>query len=111
LCSSIRDNSAEIFSFLIENGADPNFKSAEYPAFKCITHKRLHFLPQLVAAGADLHKPKGIIETAVAHNDKEAILYLLDQGVSPNDRSAEGSTPGATALTTAIRENRGELVE
>jgi ankyrin repeat protein len=92
----------------LDNGADPNFKSAEFPAFKCITHKRLHFLPRLVAAGADLHKPKGIIETAVAHNDKEAILYLLDQGVNPNDRCPEG---GSTALTTAIRENRGELVD
>lgn len=68
----------------------------------------MHFLPQLVAHGADLHKPKGIIETAVAHNDKEAIVYLLDQGVNPNDRCPEG---GATALTTAIRENRGELVD
>jgi ankyrin repeat protein len=90
LCSSIRDNSAEIFEYLLQNGADPNFKSAEWPAFKCITHKRLQFLPALVAAGADLHKPKGIIETAVAHNDKEAILYLLDQGVNPNDRCPEG---------------------
>jgi ankyrin repeat protein len=127
LCSAIRDNSADIFNYLLEHGADPNFKSAyvspptcylirsladhhssEFPAFKCITHKRLHFLPALVAAGADLHKPKGIIETAVAHNDKEAILYLLEQGVSPNDRCPEG---GATALTTAIRENRGELVD
>jgi ankyrin repeat protein len=110
LCSAIRDNSADIVSYLLEHGADCNFKSAEYPAFKCITHKRLHFLPMLVAAGADLHKPKGIMETAVAHNDKEAILYLLDQGVSPNDRCTEG-TIGATALTTAIRENRGELVD
>jgi len=108
LCSAIRDNSADIFNYLLEHGADPNFKSAEYPAFKCITHKRLHFLPALVAAGADLHKPKGIMETAVAHNDKEAILYLLDQGVNPNDRCPEG---GQTALTTAIRENRGELVD
>ena len=108
LCSSIRDNNEEIFAYLIEHGADPNFKSAEFPAFKCITHKRLHFLPRLVAAGADLHKPKGIIETAVVHNDKEAILYLLDQGVNPNDRCPEG---GSTALTTAIRENRGDLVD
>jgi ankyrin repeat protein len=108
LCSAIRDNSADIVTYLLENGADPNFKSAEYPAFKCITHKRLHFLPQLVAAGADLHKPKGIMETAVAHNDKDAILYLLDQGVNPNDRCPEG---GSTALTTAIRENRGDLVD
>jgi ankyrin repeat protein len=108
LCSAIRDNSGDLVTYLLENGADPNFKASEYPAFKCITHKRMHFLPQLVAAGADLHKPKGIMETAVAHNDKEAILYLLDQGVNPNDRCPEG---GSTALTTAIRENRGELVD
>lgn len=107
LCSAIRDNSADIVTYLLENGADPNFNAAEYPAFKCITHKRTQFLPQLVAAGADLHKPKGIIETAVQFNDKDVIAYLLDQGVSPNDRTAEG----CTALTTAIRENRSELVE
>lgn len=108
LCSAIRDNSADIVEYLLANGADCNFKSAEYPTFKCITHKRLHFLPQIVAHGGDLNKPKGIIETAVAHNDKEAILYLLDQGVNPNDRCPEG---GATPLTTAIRENRGEFVD
>ncbi|KAL6708743.1 hypothetical protein ACN47E_002439 [Coniothyrium glycines] len=107
LCSAIRDNSADIVTYLLEHGADPNFNASEYPAFKCITHKRIQFLPQLVAAGADLHKPKGIIETAVQHNDKDALVYLLDQGVSPNDRTSEGFT----ALTTAIRENRGELVD
>ncbi|KAK1919563.1 hypothetical protein P3342_001855 [Pyrenophora teres f. teres] len=107
LCSAIRDNSAEIVTYLLENGADPNFNAAEYPAFKCITHKRTQFLPQLVAAGADLHKPKGIIETAVKFNDKDAILYLLDQGVNPNDRTSDG----CTALTTAIRENHLELVD
>lgn len=107
LCSAIRDNSADIVTYLLEHGADPNFNASEYPAFKCITHKRTQFLPQLVAAGADLHKPKGIIETAVQFNDKDAMIYLLDQGVNPNDRTAEGYT----ALTTAIRENRAELVD
>jgi ankyrin repeat protein len=107
LCSAIRDNSAEIVTFLLENGADPNLNAAEYPAFKCITHKRLQFLPQLVAAGADLQKPKGIIETAVAHNDKDALLYLLEQRVNPNDRTPEGNT----ALTTAIRDGRTELLD
>jgi ankyrin repeat protein len=107
LCSAIRDNSPDIVTYLLENGADPNFNAAEYPAFKCITHKRTHFLPQLVAAGADLHKPKGIIETAVQFNDKDAMIYLLDQGVNPNDRTPEG----CTALTTAIREDRSELVD
>ncbi|KAI1607393.1 Arp Ankyrin repeat [Pyrenophora tritici-repentis] len=107
LCSAIRDNSAEIVTYLLENGADPNFNAAEYPAFKCITHKRTQFLPQLVAAGADLHKPKGIIETAVKFNNKDVIVYLLDQGVNPNDRTPDG----CTALTTAIRENHLELVD
>ncbi|KAF5850311.1 hypothetical protein GGP41_002577 [Bipolaris sorokiniana] len=107
LCSAIRDNSPEIVTYLLDHGADPNFNAAEYPAFKCITHKRTQFLPQLVAAGADLNKPKGIIETAVKFDDKDAMIYLLDHGVSPNDRTPEG----CTALTTAIRENRGELVD
>lgn len=107
LCSAIRDNSADIVTYLLEHGADPNLKASEYPAFKCITHHRPHFLPQLVAAGANLREPKGIIETAIAHNDKDALMYLLDQGVSPNDRSPEGNT----ALTTAIRDNRIEFVD
>lgn len=107
LCSAIRDNSADIVTYLLEHGADPNLNAAEYPAFKCITHNRVHFLPQLLAAGVDLNKPKGIIETAVAHNNKEALLWLIDQGVSPNDRSPEGNTP----LTTAIREERIEMVD
>ncbi|KAJ4292040.1 hypothetical protein N0V90_009939 [Kalmusia sp. IMI 367209] len=107
LCSAIRDNSADIVTYLLEHGADPNLNAAEYPAFKCITHNRVHFLPQLVAAGADLRTPKGIIETAIAHNNKDALMYLLDQGVNPNDRSPEGNT----ALTTAIRDERIELVD
>jgi ankyrin repeat protein len=107
LCSAIRDKNPDIVSYLLENGADPNFNAAEYPAFKCITNKRTQFLPQLVAAGADLHKPKGIIETAVKFDDMDAMIYLLDQGVNPNDRTSDG----CTALTTAIREDRGSLVD
>jgi ankyrin repeat protein len=107
LCSAIRDNRAEIVSVLLANGADPNVPASEYPTFKCVTHNRVHFLPQLVAAGADLHTPKGIIEKAVEHNNKEALRYLLEKNVSPNDRSPEGHT----ALTTAIRENRVDVVD
>ncbi|KAL1607170.1 hypothetical protein SLS59_002874 [Nothophoma quercina] len=108
LASAIRDNSADIVTYLLDHGADPNYKAFEFPTYKCITHKRTHFLPQLVAAGADLNTPKGIIETAVAHKDKDALIYLLDQGVNPNDRCPEG---GSTALTTAIRENNIEFVD
>lgn len=48
LASAIRDNSADIVTYLLEHGADPNFKAVEFPTSKCITHKRTHFLPQLV---------------------------------------------------------------
>ncbi|KAK2051855.1 ankyrin repeat and SOCS box protein [Colletotrichum caudatum] len=107
LCTAIRDNRADILELLLQNGADPNLNSAEYPAFKCVTHFRTHFLPRLVAAGNDLHNPKGIIETAVKVNNMEALMWLLDQGVSPNEKGEDGNTP----LTTAIRENRMEMLD
>ncbi|KAI0403868.1 ankyrin repeat-containing domain protein [Xylaria palmicola] len=108
LCSSIRDNREDIFHLLLSNGADPNVPASEYPCFKCITHSRLHFLPHLVAAGGNLHAPKGIAETAVQHGDMEALTWLLDNGVSPNDQASDTR---ATPLTTAISLNKPEFVE
>ncbi|KAH0494639.1 hypothetical protein TgHK011_001254 [Trichoderma gracile] len=107
LCTSIRDNRMDIFQLLLGNGADPNVMASEYPAYKCITHDRVHFLPPLVAAGADLHNPKGILETAVSCNNMEALSWLLDQGLDPNERTTKGCSP----LTTAIREHRMEMIE
>ncbi|KAI8965479.1 ankyrin repeat-containing domain protein [Daldinia sp. FL1419] len=109
LCSSIRDNRADIFELLLANGADPNVPSAEYPTFKCVTHYRTQYLAPLVAAGADLNSPKGILETAVQFKNVEALYWLLDTGkVSPNDKAPK---TGATPLTTAIRENCADLVD
>ncbi|KAL7912459.1 ankyrin repeat-containing domain protein [Trichoderma velutinum] len=107
LCTSIRDNRMDIFQLLLSSGADPNVMASEYPAFKCVTHKRVHLLPALVTAGADLHSPKGILEMAVSTNNMEALSWLLDQGLDPNERNPKGYSP----LTTAIRENRMEMIE
>ncbi|KAK5945529.1 hypothetical protein PMZ80_002734 [Knufia obscura] len=107
LCSAIRDDRTDIVTLLIAHGADPNVPASEYPAFKCVSHNRLHFLPELIAAGADLHTPKGILDVAVEHKNKDALNFLLAQGVSPNDRNSDGHTP----LTTAIRENNEEMVD
>jgi len=107
LCTSIRDDRADMLKLLLANNADPNLPASEYPCFKCVTHDRVHFLPLLVAAGANLNSPKGIIEEAVNFNNVEALNWLLEQGVNPNDRSPKGHS----ALTTAIRENRLELVD
>lgn len=107
LCTSIRDNRPDIFNLLLANKADPNVPASEYPAFKCITHNRLQFLPPLVEAGANLSSPKGIVETAVSVNNIEALTWLLEKGMNPNDKNPKGHSP----LTTAIRENRIEMID
>lgn len=108
LCSAIRDDRPDIIALLLSHGADANLMASEYPAWKCITHKRLHFLPDLLAAGADLHQPPGIVECAVQLNNTEALHWLVEQGnADPNGRNAQGHT----ALTTAIRDNRPEMLE
>ncbi|GKU11841.1 unnamed protein product [Fusarium langsethiae] len=107
LCTSIRDNRPDIFHLLLANKADPNVPASEYPAFKCITHNRLQYLPHLVEAGANLASPKGIVETAVSVNNIEALTWLLEKGMNPNDKNPKGHSP----LTTAIRENRVEMVD
>lgn len=107
LCTSIRDDRPDIFQLLLSNKADPNTMASEYPAWKCVTHNRVHFLPALVAAGADIHSPKGIAEMAVSCNNMEALNWLLDQGVNPNDKNVKGLSP----LTTAIREQRIEMID
>lgn len=107
LCSAIRDNRGDIVTLLLASGADPNVPASEYPCFKCVTHQRAHFLPQLIAAGGDPEEPRGIIEKAVKHNNQDALLFLLDHGVNVNVKSPEGFTP----LTTAIREDRADMVD
>ncbi|EPS33532.1 hypothetical protein PDE_08494 [Penicillium oxalicum 114-2] len=107
LCSAIRDDRPDILELLLSHGADANVMASEYPAWKCISHDRLQYLPQLLAAGADLRKPPGIAESAVHWNHMKALQWVIEHGASPNDRNSEGHT----ALTTAIRENRMEMID
>ena len=107
LCTAIRDNHGDIVDVLLQAGADPNLQASEFPAFKCITHHRPHLLPRVLAAGADPGSPRGIIEAAVANGERDCLLTLLEHGVNVNARSSAGHT----ALTTAIRMNRIELLD
>ncbi|KAK5044423.1 hypothetical protein LTR84_011295 [Exophiala bonariae] len=107
LCSAIRDNRVDIVNLLLDHNADPNLPASEYPAWKCITHGRFHLLPPIVGRGANLNDPPGIIEMAVAHNDVDALVYLIEKGVNVNTLNSHGQSP----LTTAIRDNRLRSVE
>ncbi|KND86756.1 putative ankyrin repeat protein [Tolypocladium ophioglossoides CBS 100239] len=107
LCTAIRDDRNEILQLLLSSGADPNVPASEYPAFKCLTHHREHFLPTLIAAGVNLNSPRGILETAVTSNSAKGLKWLLDQGIDPDDKTPKGHT----ALTSAIRDNKVEFVD
>ncbi|OQE31955.1 hypothetical protein PENSTE_c001G01273 [Penicillium steckii] len=108
LCSAIRDDRPDIIALLLSHSADPNLMASEYPAWKCVTHNRLQYLPRLVEAGADLHHPPGIVECAVQSNNTNALHWLVEKGgADPNARTAQGHTP----ITTAIRNNRPEVLE
>ncbi|CAK7566858.1 MAG: hypothetical protein SEPTF4163_004812 [Sporothrix epigloea] len=108
LCTSIRDDHTDIFNLLLANGADPNLPASEYPTWKCITHNRVHLLPPLIRAGADIHSPPGIAEMAVQVGNADGLVWLLEHGgVQPDERNARGHTP----LTTALRENRADLMQ
>ncbi|POR30973.1 Putative ankyrin repeat protein [Tolypocladium paradoxum] len=107
LCTAIRDDRTDIFQLLLSSGADPNLPASEYPTFKCLTHHREQFLPALVAAGANLNSPKGILETAVTSNSAKGLRWLLDQGVDLDDKTPKGHT----ALTSAIRNNKVQFVD
>lgn len=108
LCTSIRDDHIDIFNLLLASGADPNLPASEYPTWKCITHNRVHLLAPLVRAGADIHAPPGIAEMAVQVGNADGLVWLLEQGgVLPDERNTRGHTP----LTTALRENRADLVQ
>jgi len=107
LCSAIRDDREDLFEILLRAGADPNLAALDYPVFKCITYHREHLLPRLLAAGADPNKPKGAIESAAAHDNRDALIYLLDKGVDVNARNPAGNT----ALTTAIRNENHEMID
>ena len=105
LCTSIRENSPEIFQFLLEAGADPNLKGPSLPIEGALNKPR--YLKPLLEAGADVKNVPGIMELAVWHNQVESVRALLD--VAKVDIN-ELRPSGHGAVTTAIRDNRIEML-
>lgn len=109
LCSAIRDDRGDLVKKLLKHKADPNQKALDYPLFKAVSYHRTQFLPDLIAAGADPNTPKGLIECAVSHENKDSLQFLLNQNIDI-DINARNSS-GQTALTTAIRDGHMEFID
>jgi hypothetical protein len=89
---------------LLSNGADPNLAAPELPIVLATRYPKC--LSALISAGADIQTYKGLMELSTWHNQIECVKLLLDAGVNPNDKHKEVYTP----LTTAIRDNRPEIL-
>lgn len=104
LTTAIRDNRPAILSLLLSHGADPNLKGQDMPLY--MATNRPEFLQTLLDHGADLKLVPGIMELATFHKSLECVKLLLDIGINPNDKKQGIYTP----LTTAIRDNRHEIL-
>jgi ankyrin repeat protein len=92
----------EIFDFLIQAGADPNLKGDYFPIEWAVHNSQ--FIKPLVAAGADIHKVKGLVRNAAWHKKADAIPLLLAVGAPIN----ESHTNETTALSVAVECNHEE---
>lgn len=98
-------NHPDLVKVLLSNGANPNLPGKELPMLVSLRYPAC--LEHLIAAGADLHCSKGIMEGAAHYNCIEAVKLLLDAGLDPNEKSDERFSP----LTTAIRDSRVEIID
>ena len=92
LCAAVAGGDADLFAFLMRNGANPNpslGKGAESPLVLAVRSGRPEMATVLAKAGAD---PKGkvregqsLLHLALAMNDVAMVTLLLDHGANVNE--------------------------
>lgn len=109
LTIAIEYNYAEIFNTLIAAGADPNQKG-DYLPLEWAVHQPQFFKP-LLAAGADITKCKGLVQSAVWNEKIESVRILhTDFRADLNEIHPNGNTPIMTAVEYNYFEILGELL-
>jgi ankyrin repeat protein len=114
LATAIRDGHKEVFLYLLSKGANPNFMGVNNNWESLLARacrrgdQAPEYLRALKAHGADASLCPTILEFATWQDNRVAIDVLLkDFGVDIN-----GVNPnGMTALSTAVRDRRPELVQ
>jgi ankyrin repeat protein len=104
LVAAIQWGKVENLKFLLSHGADPNLKGESLPILSAAESPQC--LAALIAAGADVHSYKGILELAVWHNQMECVKMLLDAGVNINEKHENNNSP----LGTAARDNLPDML-
>ena len=90
LCDAIKNNDLELFTLLIENGADPNLKNGlrQLPLVLAISENKFDMAELLIEAGADVNKDFLLYEV-IGKNNYEGVKFLLEKGakIEPNGKN------------------------
>jgi len=105
LGAAVRHNNVNATRVLLDRGADPNLKGADYPLFEACYHPECVRL--LLAAGVSLTQPEGVLERAAYCGKAEVVEMLIRAGAAVDARPAAAG--GSSALTTALRWNHADV--
>jgi ankyrin repeat protein len=98
------NNRPDLVQLFLSSGADPNLPGPNLPIEASYRHPECMKL--LISSGADVHAKKEFMEKAVWQNCIEVVQQFLDAGIDPNSKTNDYWSP----LTTAIRDNHGEIM-
>lgn len=105
LFRAINADRCDLAKLLLERKANPNLPGPKHMLWPSV-HKP-EILEMLLAKGANLELAPGILELATSVNSVAAIDILLKYKADPNAKKDGIYTP----LCTAIRDDRGDLVD
>lgn len=113
LIEAVESGDRELLSYLLENGADPNFRGAQphTAAALAAAGRDLKLLRRLARAGADLDVPgvggNPLLVEATRASDHGLVETLLGAGADVNIRSGLGTDAGLTPIAIAIAKRDG----
>lgn len=106
---AVWQNRLDAIKFLVEEAhMDPNqpHPDGHWPVFTAVRDNHPEILRYLLSKNPDISKLPNLVEYTVYRNHFECLKVEMEAGLSPDMRHPDSPTP----LTTAIRENRPEML-
>ena len=107
---AVYHNNLDAVKALVEEGGmDANYPHPDgyFPATTAIRDRHPEMLRYVLSKNPDLSTVPHLVQWAVEMNSLESVQIALEAGVNPNLRKKSN---GATALTTAIHQDRTEIL-